>query len=96
MVPVGRPRRRGPVACRRGPSARREGRRPGLLTPLSRPCGPGRGPRDAGALTALSRVGRPADIAAAVAFLASDDGRWVTGHVLDVSGGICLGPRPTG
>lgn len=44
-------------------------------------------------LTALDRVGRPADIAAAVAFLASDDARWITGHVLDVSGGMYLGPR---
>ncbi|WP_440073390.1 SDR family NAD(P)-dependent oxidoreductase [Streptosporangium sp. OZ121] len=44
-------------------------------------------------LTALGRIGLPADIADAVAFLASHDGRWVTGHVLDVSGGMCLGPR---
>ncbi|WP_336211930.1 SDR family oxidoreductase [Nonomuraea sp. LPB2021202275-12-8] len=43
--------------------------------------------------TALDRIGRPADIAAAVAFLASDDARWITGHVLDASGGMYLGPR---
>lgn len=42
---------------------------------------------------ALNRVGRPADIAAAVAFLASEDARWVTGEVLDATGGHFLGPR---
>lgn len=45
------------------------------------------------AITALGRIGRPADIADAVAFLASDDARWVTGHLLDASGGMWLGPR---
>jgi 3-oxoacyl-[acyl-carrier protein] reductase len=43
--------------------------------------------------TALGRVGQPADIADAVAFLASDDARWITGHLLDVTGGMWLGPR---
>jgi NAD(P)-dependent dehydrogenase (short-subunit alcohol dehydrogenase family) len=47
-------------------------------------------------VTALGRVGRPADIAGAVVFLASDDARWVTGQVLDVSGGLWLGPRGEG
>ncbi len=36
---------------------------------------------------ALRRVGQPEDIAAVVAFLCSEDGRWVTGQVLDASGG---------
>ncbi|MGY0017926.1 SDR family NAD(P)-dependent oxidoreductase [Streptomyces sp. YJ-C3] len=36
----------------------------------------------------LGRVGEPADIAAAVAFLASRDAAWVTGAVLPVDGGI--------
>jgi len=44
-------------------------------------------------MTALGRAGRPADIADAVAFLASDDGRWVTGQTLEVNGGLFLGPR---
>jgi 3-oxoacyl-[acyl-carrier protein] reductase len=44
------------------------------------------------ATVALGRIGRPADIADAVAFLASDDGRWITGHTLDASGGTWLGP----
>jgi 3-oxoacyl-[acyl-carrier protein] reductase len=36
---------------------------------------------------ALGRVGQPADIAKVVAFLASDDGGWVTGQSIDASGG---------
>ncbi len=42
------------------------------------------------AMTALRRQGLPEDIAGPVAFLASDDSRWVTGAWLDVSGGIRL------
>src|SRR5881398_1978422 len=44
-------------------------------------------------MTALGRPGRPTDIADAVAFLASDDARWITGQTLDVNGGLFLGPR---
>lgn len=36
---------------------------------------------------ALGRVGQPADIARVVAFLASPDGGWVTGQIVDASGG---------
>ena len=43
------------------------------------------------AVTALGRLGEPRDIADAVAFLASDDARWITGQLLDVSGGLFLG-----
>ncbi|MEU7224513.1 SDR family NAD(P)-dependent oxidoreductase [Streptomyces chrestomyceticus] len=38
----------------------------------------------------LGRVGRPADIAAAVAFLASSDAAWITGVTLPVDGGILI------
>jgi 3-oxoacyl-[acyl-carrier protein] reductase len=37
--------------------------------------------------TALRRLGEPDDIAAVAAFLASDDGRWVTGQYVEASGG---------
>lgn len=40
--------------------------------------------------TALGRVGQPDDIADTVAFLASEAGRWVTGHLLDATGGAEL------
>ena len=42
----------------------------------------------------LGRVGEPEDVAAAVAFLASADADWITGHVLPVDGGLLLA-RPT-
>ncbi len=37
--------------------------------------------------TPWPRLGRPADVAAAVAFLASDDAEWITGVALPVDGG---------
>jgi NAD(P)-dependent dehydrogenase (short-subunit alcohol dehydrogenase family) len=40
---------------------------------------------------ALSVPGAGADIAEAVAWLAGDGGRWVTGAVIDVDGGLTLG-----
>jgi 3-oxoacyl-[acyl-carrier protein] reductase len=40
--------------------------------------------------TPLGRMGQPDDIADAVAFLASDDARWVTGQILGASGGLML------
>lgn len=44
-------------------------------------------------LTALSRVGQPDDVAAAVAYLASDDAAWVTGTTLTLDGGQGAGPQ---
>ncbi|MGW5687891.1 SDR family oxidoreductase [Nonomuraea sp. NPDC003754] len=41
-------------------------------------------------LTALGRIGRPADIADVVAFLAGPDGRWLTGQNLRATGGLLL------
>lgn len=38
----------------------------------------------------LGRVGRPEDVAAAVAFLASEDASWITGLTLPVDGGILI------
>lgn len=47
----------------------------------------------------LSRVGTPRDIAAAVAFFASEESAWITGQVLTVDGGTTTrlslhGPTP--
>lgn len=39
----------------------------------------------------LGRVGEPEDVAAAVAFLASRDAAWITGHTLPVEGGLLTG-----
>lgn len=39
---------------------------------------------------ALGRFGKPEDVAAAVAFLASEEAGYITGHVLDVNGGMYM------
>jgi 3-oxoacyl-[acyl-carrier protein] reductase len=38
----------------------------------------------------LKRLGTPADVAAAAAFLASDQAAWITGVVLDIAGGAVM------
>jgi 3-oxoacyl-[acyl-carrier protein] reductase len=40
---------------------------------------------------ALSAVGDGIDVARAIAWLAGDGGRWITGAVIDVDGGFVLG-----
>ena len=42
----------------------------------------------------LGRVGEPEDVAGAVAFLASNDAAWITGHTLPVDGGLLAISRP--
>ncbi|PYX90595.1 MAG: 3-oxoacyl-[acyl-carrier-protein] reductase [Acidobacteria bacterium] len=39
----------------------------------------------------LGRVGTPEDVAQAVRFLASDESSYITGHVLNVNGGMLMG-----
>ncbi|BCB74836.1 hypothetical protein GCM10022251_53720 [Phytohabitans flavus] len=41
-------------------------------------------------LTPMGRIGTPEEVADVVAFLASDDSRWVTGQWIDASGGTLL------
>ena len=41
--------------------------------------------------TALGRIGEPADVAAAVAFLVSDEASWITGETMVIDGGQVLG-----
>lgn len=45
------------------------------------------------AIYPLGRVGEPADIAAAIAFLASPEACWISGVTLPVDGGGMTGPR---
>jgi 3-oxoacyl-[acyl-carrier protein] reductase len=46
--------------------------------------------KEAVAQTPLGRAGKPEDIALPVAFLASDDARWITGETIFVSGGAAI------
>ncbi len=41
--------------------------------------------------TPLGRVGEPEDVAQAALFLASDESRFVTGEVIRIDGGFCIG-----
>ena len=41
-------------------------------------------------MTSLGRVGLPADIGGVVAFLCTDDAKWINGQRIEVSGGIFL------
>ena len=40
--------------------------------------------------TPMQRNGTPEDVAAAVRFLASEEARYITGHVLNVNGGLYM------
>ena len=51
-----------------------------------------RGADNVRGLYPLGRVGEPEDIAAAIAFLGSDDASWITGITLPVEGGSLAGP----
>jgi NAD(P)-dependent dehydrogenase (short-subunit alcohol dehydrogenase family) len=61
---------------------------PGLTDTAMNPLQPGTpAAQQAIATIALGRLGQPADIADVVAFLASEQARWVTGQCIEVSGG---------
>src|SRR5262244_1709449 len=48
--------------------------------------------KDAGLkMVPLGRIGTPADVAGAVRFLASEDACYITGHVLNINGGMLMG-----
>jgi 2-hydroxycyclohexanecarboxyl-CoA dehydrogenase len=38
----------------------------------------------------LGRIAKPDDLPGAIAFFASDDAGYITGHVLSVSGGLTM------
>jgi 2-hydroxycyclohexanecarboxyl-CoA dehydrogenase len=42
------------------------------------------------AATSMRRIGRPEEVAATIAFLASDDASYVTGQTINVSGGLSM------
>lgn len=41
-------------------------------------------------MTALGRVGLPDDVGSVIAFLCTDDAKWVNGQRIEVSGGMAL------
>jgi 3-oxoacyl-[acyl-carrier protein] reductase len=57
-------------------------------TELFRANNPEEGRQSRTALTALGRIGQPADVADVVAFLVSDDARWLTGQNIRAAGGL--------
>jgi 3-oxoacyl-[acyl-carrier protein] reductase len=59
-------------------------------TGLLRSSNPPQALEQATALTALGRLGEPADIADVVAFLASPAARWITGQNIRATGGLIL------
>jgi 3-oxoacyl-[acyl-carrier protein] reductase len=46
-------------------------------------------------MQALKRIAQPADVASVVAFLASDEARWITGETIYVDGGECVYRAPS-
>jgi 3-oxoacyl-[acyl-carrier protein] reductase len=80
------------LAAELGPKGVRvTGVAPGAIeTDMSAWLGSDDGKKQAHAIQALQRIGKPDDIARVVAFLAGPDGDWVTGHIVTASGGTNL------
>jgi NAD(P)-dependent dehydrogenase (short-subunit alcohol dehydrogenase family) len=53
-------------------------------------CATPEGRAEAAAFSAFSRVGTTEDVADIVVFVASEEARWITGQVIDASGGSRL------
>lgn len=63
---------------------------PGFIaTPMTEVLSPQQKEKLAGAIP-LGRLGRPEDVAAAVAYLAAEEAGWVTGATLHVNGGMAM------
>lgn len=70
---------------------------PGIIdTPLAMNEAPDMVARNANVFTLLGRIGRPAELAAAVHFMVSDDASYITGQTLLVDGGWSVGPSIKG
>jgi 3-oxoacyl-[acyl-carrier protein] reductase len=80
------------LAAELGPrGVRVTGVAPGAIeTDMSAWLGSEDGKKQAHAIQALQRIGKPDDIARVIAFLAGPDGDWVTGHIVTASGGTKL------
>jgi 3-oxoacyl-[acyl-carrier protein] reductase len=60
-----------------------------IVTPMTDALGEAQRAKLTGAIP-LGRLGQPTDVAAAVAFLASDEAGWITGATLHVNGGMAM------
>lgn len=68
---------------------------PGVVdTPMNPWYGNSESKNEAGKGVPVKRVGEPEEIAAAFAFLASEDASYITGQTLFVDGGLTLSPEP--